>query len=237
MRTFFDYLIGSSAIPFGLAASTKATVLLLTAALAGMALRRHSAAARHLLWTAALIGALAVPIVSWFVRSRPMVISVPPTLLFLKAAESAAPPYAASESALGRRPFKGIVPDKNIQASVSGAPVEAAPGDRWRWLVIVWMSGALVCMLPFVLGLLNLFLLARCTSPISEHEWTELVRTLSARLGLGRRVRLVKSSASTMPITWGWIQPVVLLPGDAGGWPDERRRVVLLHELATKIRS
>ena len=48
MRTIFDYLVGSSAIPFGLAASGKATVLLLTAALAGMALRRHSAAARHL---------------------------------------------------------------------------------------------------------------------------------------------------------------------------------------------
>ena len=35
-----------------------------------------------------------------------------------------------------------------------------------------------------------------------------------------------------MPLTWGWIRPVVLLPGDAEGWPTERRRVVLLHELA-----
>ena len=52
----------------------------------------------------------------------------------------------------------------------------------------------LVSMLPLVLGLLNLRLIARRTSPVSEPEWTELARTLSDRLGLRRRVRLVKSS-------------------------------------------
>jgi hypothetical protein len=69
MTTFFEYLVAFSAIPFGLAVSAKATVILSTAALAAMALRRRSAAARHLLWTAALIGTLAVPIVSWIATS------------------------------------------------------------------------------------------------------------------------------------------------------------------------
>ena len=72
MSTFVDYLVGSSAVSFGLTASAKATALLLIAAFCDMALRRHSAAARHLLWTAALIGALAVPIVSWIIASRPI---------------------------------------------------------------------------------------------------------------------------------------------------------------------
>jgi DUF4097 and DUF4098 domain-containing protein YvlB len=34
------------------------------------------------------------------------------------------------------------------------------------------------------------------------------------------------------PITSGVLQPVIILPIDAAGWSDERRRVVLLHELA-----
>jgi beta-lactamase regulating signal transducer with metallopeptidase domain len=232
MGTFLDFIIGSPEIAFGLAASVKATVLLMIAALAAMALRRHSAAARHLVWTAALIGALAVPIVSWFVPSRPMMISVPATLLYPKRVDSAAQHYVASVSESVHRASRDVEPDTNIQASVSGVPVEAAPGDRWRWLAVVWTVGALVRVLWLMLGLLRLALIARSVFPISEHEWTKLVGTLSVQLGLGRRVRLVKSSESTMPLTWGWIRPVVLLPADAGGWPDERRRVVLLHELA-----
>ena len=35
-----------------------------------------------------------------------------------------------------------------------------------------------------------------------------------------------------MPITYGLFRPVILLPADAREWSAERRRVVLLHELA-----
>jgi TonB family protein len=35
-----------------------------------------------------------------------------------------------------------------------------------------------------------------------------------------------------MPLTWGLIRPCVLLPAGAMEWSDERRRVVLCHELA-----
>jgi hypothetical protein len=35
-----------------------------------------------------------------------------------------------------------------------------------------------------------------------------------------------------MPQTWGTLRPAILLPADADDWPRERRRVVLMHELA-----
>ena len=35
-----------------------------------------------------------------------------------------------------------------------------------------------------------------------------------------------------MPLTWGIIQPQILIPADAETWPTDRQRAVLLHELA-----
>ncbi len=35
-----------------------------------------------------------------------------------------------------------------------------------------------------------------------------------------------------MPLATGVFRPAVLLPAEARSWPDDKRRAVLLHELA-----
>ena len=51
-------------------------------------------------------------------------------------------------------------------------------------------------------------------------------------LRLRRAVNLMQATDKVMPLTWGWWHPVVLLPAETGQWPLERRRIILLHELA-----
>jgi hypothetical protein len=43
---------------------------------------------------------------------------------------------------------------------------------------------------------------------------------------------MLKTQRITMPMTCGLIRSAILLPADADDWPDERRQVVLAHELA-----
>jgi beta-lactamase regulating signal transducer with metallopeptidase domain len=41
-----------------------------------------------------------------------------------------------------------------------------------------------------------------------------------------------RSYSGLMPMTWGVLRPQILLPDEAAAWPDERKRVVLAHEMA-----
>jgi TonB family protein len=43
---------------------------------------------------------------------------------------------------------------------------------------------------------------------------------------------VLEAEPGTMPMTFGLLRSAVLLPSDAAEWSEERRRVVLLHELA-----
>ena len=66
-----------------------------------------------------------------------------------------------------------------------------------------------------------------------EHaRWTEAVRRVSAHFGLRRRVRVIASRAVTTPLAGGVVRPTVYVPADAPSWTDERRDIVLAHEIA-----
>jgi hypothetical protein len=47
-----------------------------------------------------------------------------------------------------------------------------------------------------------------------------------------RRIRLLQSTESLMPVTWGLFRPCVLLPANAQTWSDKQIRAVLSHEFA-----
>ena len=81
-----------------------------------------------------------------------------------------------------------------------------------------------------MLGMLSLRKVARESRPVTDRAMLELARRLAARIGLRRPVRLVLSHRREIPMTWGVLRPVVLLPADAVGWSEERLAVALLHE-------
>ena len=120
--------------------------------------------------------------------------------------------------------------------SVSGPTARAVPSWRlfaptWSWLWAAWIAGAATVLSGPMAGRIALRRWVRAAQPIVGDDWTALLTELSLTLGLRRRVALLQSDHGAVPMTWGWIRPVVLLPAEAAFWSIDRRRDVLLHEL------
>lgn len=224
-------LLRSSALSSDLLAvaalvTLKATLILAAAALLAWALRRATAAARHLVWCSAVAALLLLPLLSlslpdWRVEMWSAAETAPEVLAVAPEAEPAPELAAPAEAA----PARALLP--GVEApSASAAPL------GWReWAALAWGIGAALVLLRLVAGQLGLRQLRRRARP-TDPSFRWLARELAAGLGLSRSVEMLRSRGATMPMTWGVVRPTVLLPAEADGWPLERRRAVLLHELA-----
>jgi len=250
MRSLFD-AIGASTqanawVTILLAASLKGVLLLSAIFLLSLLLRRATAATRHLVWSLAMIGVLALPVLSFILPqwSMPLTPQILPSSQSLERA-----PALPENFRLPKSKSPKIYQVKNNEEtawtvstnySVAVTPVRnqsngsvALSSWSWAtWIFVIWMSGALIVATRWLVGWLCVKLLSYRAQEIFDDEWYNLSESLSAELDLQRPVKLVRAPNAAAPMTWGLLHPVILLPHDADTWSAERRRVVLLHELA-----
>lgn len=236
----------------------KGTILLCAAGLAAVALRRSSAATRHMVWSAGVLALLILPILSvslpalevklprWG-TTEPQATEQPATTTpkELRLLAQISTPEQNSSS-LG--PFIGELhhPDDASPATMVFEPdsqAAATPGlvhelrttladlSPSTWAFLGWELGALLVLGYFAFGRLRLGWLERDCIERRVGPWPEMVARLAAEIGLERRVRVLQSNRALTPMTWGILKPVLLLPRDADDWSDEQRRDVVLHEL------
>jgi len=99
-------------------------------------------------------------------------------------------------------------------------------------LALVWLAGAAVVLASIALGRFRIWWIARCSAPLDRGEIPALTTALCGALGISRRVSVRLCPDRMMPMVWGAVRPVILLPAEATGWSAELKRDVLLHELA-----
>jgi beta-lactamase regulating signal transducer with metallopeptidase domain len=126
-------------------------------------------------------------------------------------------------------------------ATGSIAPTESSgfrglPGDAAALRVVLlslWLSGVIVLSLRLLGGwLIARRLAARAIRPVTP-EIQSLARRVAGRLALDRAVRIVESSAVSVPAMIGWMKPVILLPAAAlSGLPPGQLEALIAHELA-----
>jgi beta-lactamase regulating signal transducer with metallopeptidase domain len=74
--------------------------------------------------------------------------------------------------------------------------------------------------------------LARRSREISDAGWRRALTEAAGQLRLATDLRLLRCAGEIVPITFGFRTPVIVVPPSSDDWSDDRRRAVLLHELA-----
>ncbi len=237
----------------------KAALILAIAGIATSLTRKRPASVRHAIWLAAVVGILAMPLLtaslpSWRVLpAQASFQSVAPDLAPKLAewspnAEASSPVLAESATASKEPGAAATAPEPAAEPATAPVALEESENiilvsvaNTWstikglHWSVLltgIWLLGVFGIMGNHFIGAFGLYLVARRARPILADEWQDLADEIGDRLWITRDVTLLKSHATTMPVTWGGRKPVVLLPSDADAWTDERRRYVLTHEFA-----
>src|SRR5258706_11048829 len=228
-------------------AALKSFVIFAVAGAINAAWRKSSAASRHLIWTAAVCAAIAVPAIGVMLPQwkMPSVAVARPSALV-----ESTPTIPINEEPIARPSTK--------QAEIIAAPIEQASAEQLyapqpspvaiapkisfagavaqfgtaKIIAIVWLARFVLVLLPFCIGRLRLLALSASGRPLTEGRWHELLARIRSNASTGRRVTLLESDQAAMPMTWGVISPVLLLPAGTNEWPEWSCRNILLHELA-----
>ena len=157
---------------------------------------------------------------------EPLPIPQAPTQVTVLQPEQAAIPQQAAAP---------LIAPTSVVPSGGGTPLLS--GTSWSKrgasiMLMIWIAGMLLVLARQMIGHVGIWLLARKAMPLNDSEWQDLSDELGDRLFITRPVILLQHPAHTMPMTWGGLKPRVLLPLEANGWSEEKRRCVLLHELA-----
>ena len=87
-------------------------------------------------------------------------------------------------------------------------------------------------MLAYVVsGAVGGWWIRRSAAPLHA-SWIDEAQVLAEAFEIPGAIAVVESKAVTMPMVCGLWRSVIVMPPGAAEWSDERRRVVVLHELA-----
>jgi beta-lactamase regulating signal transducer with metallopeptidase domain/uncharacterized GH25 family protein len=242
--------IGKLVVPALLETGAKGVVILLLTCLAALALRRASAAARHLVWFLGTLCLLVLPLLTallpglhvlprWSTtQDRP---PEPASAVNLPTAPRAEmppsdtqllpnyiPPHAAVAPA---GPAVVLPPKFNPTVFVTPA-VPLIQLNCQAWVLLAWLGGVVLCLSYLLVGCVSLVLLRRRCSEVTDAELLKLLRESCDALNFHRPVHLLCSPRRAIPMTWGILRTWILLPAESSGWTVEQRRAVLLHELS-----
>ena len=208
MMRFIETLYADPLLKFLVDTTMKSFVIFAVAGLFAFRLRRKSAAMRGFVWSMALVGCLIIPLFSLVLPKWELGI-LPET------------PVSMAQSQLSTESVSSIpitpTPPQPDPVTDQSAPFTA---PQWTdWIAIVWAGAGLFLLIRLSVGIGAVWHISARSSRFSR-----ATKQFQANVRLSNKI--------TVPMVWGLLRPVILLPVDAEHWQTERLRAVLLHELA-----
>ncbi|MCX6360254.1 MAG: hypothetical protein NT029_10620 [Armatimonadetes bacterium] len=205
-------------------------ILLLGGLLAGL-LRRRQAELRHAVWLAALATVAALPLLMAVCPTWEAPIRVGAGAAPIVNEEPIAPAAVVTLPAATAPETAPIAPPA-LAVAAPTAPVLPSPPMWPRILLSVWVCGFAAHLGRLAAAGARAHRLMRASVPAEGCVATVAGRA-AMRMGIPMpEVRTMLPGSNVGPLAVGWRRAGVLLPSDAGAWPEERLLSVLLHEMA-----
>ncbi len=211
------------------------------------ACRRRSAAVNHHVWVLGIVGCLLIPIVTLLAPNvavpllptaqppQPVgaVVTIPAgRFAQLEVPQMQMPPMQQAPMRLANEPLPEPAQENRVQALPTADPTAFAWPSPQAWLVIAWGVGAAICMVRLTWQLLMVRHAVRHCPEVTSESWCKLRDAVAYELHVRQAISLRAHAGATSPMVVGFLRPLVLLPSDAEQWTLDRKRQVLLHELA-----
>jgi beta-lactamase regulating signal transducer with metallopeptidase domain len=212
----------------------KVTLVLAVALLLVRLLHVASAGVRHMIWLIAITAVLLIPAIEWLtpVRWEVLPASLPATV---QASTVDAPSTAidlATPPPIDPQTIASVPLDAPTGEPTVAARLEQAGLSMGTALGLLWLGGVLAIAAWLAQGWLAARRIVRRAVTIESADWRDPMYEVADRLGLSDAPRIVRSADVRMPFACGLAAPTIVLPADCDTWALDRRRAVLLHELA-----
>ena len=214
MMRFIETLYADPLLKILVDTTMKSFVIFVVAGLFAFCLRRKSAAMRGFVWGMAIVGCLIIPLFSLVLPKWELGI--------LPETPVSSAPIQLSTKSVSSIPIASTPSQPDL---VTGQSVPFTTLHWTDWIAIVWTGVGLFLLIRLIVGIGAVWHIST-----RSRNFSRAVEQLQSNSN--QRVNIRLSDRITVPMVWGFLRPVILLPVDANHWQTERLRAVLLHELA-----
>jgi beta-lactamase regulating signal transducer with metallopeptidase domain len=211
----------------------RGAIVIAIAALVATLLRHRSAALRHHVWATAVVVQLALLA---FIPVLPRItLPILPTIVVRTDAPLDASAALAEERSADVSGNAAVTTPPNVNSAAQPRSPSAAAASRRTfgdYVLMAWILGAAIILARYIIGTLLMMRVAIKGDRVEDGDWLVLAQRTARELGITRPVTMIWGDNVSVPITWGVLYPMILLPKSAQEWPAERRRFVLVHEMA-----